>query len=164
MPKHNKNRDAAGQNISEDAAAITQKIVLMPRAMILACRRPWYSSMKQVLMHIYRDTQRRTQQSKNDANGTDQHTIQEVESVTLEELLVKLMYVVPLPIAGGRGVELDNLDAGRFSRYLQLQPRDGHVFSDLPPNVGDIVARGPKKNVCENRIHQYKKGTRYHSV
>ena len=68
MPKHNKKtRDADGQNISEDAAAITQQIVLMPRAMILACRRPWYSSMKQVLMHIYRDTQRRTQQSKNDA-------------------------------------------------------------------------------------------------
>ena len=63
------------------------------------------------------------------------------------------MYVVPLPIAGGRGVELDNLDAGRFSRYPQLQPRDGHVFSDLPPNVGDIVARGEKWELWTQDFH-----------
>ena len=132
----------SGQNISEDAAAITQN------RFDATCNDSQETPMVQLneaSTHAhFRDTQRRTQQSKNDANGTDQHTIQEVESVTLEELLVKLMYVVPLPIAGGRGVEL--IDAGRFSRYLQLQPRDGHVFSDLPPNVGDIVARGAKWN------------------
>ena len=107
--------------VADKLAIDSEEIILVPKALVIACRRPWYNGMAKILLQIFRMRQKEEEEmDMNMGKGKEEEEEEEEEMWTAEELVVQLLHTLRTPVPGGRGVEIpcSLLQDRRDLRYL----------------------------------------------
>ena len=80
-------------------------MVCVPKALVVACRRPWYDSMSTILLQLFRNRQQHEHHHQEEEEDGDEEQ-NEMNQMSSEELIVHLLHDMHAPSPGGRTIEI----------------------------------------------------------